>query len=171
MEKTEKQIILEHLQETTAAMLEILAGVSEENFKRKPGPDQWSVAEVVEHVINVETGVVGRLKKMGENKAYSQFVEAPSTDKVIAESANRAEKVPSPAPLIPKGTLLTKKAAIEAFQKNRKEVLDFAEHNTLPLKEIVFPHPRLGMFNGENWLAFMAGHSKRHIEQINLLIN
>ena len=57
--------------------------------------------------------------------------------------------------------------AIAAFEQSRHQVAHFVNANQLNLGAISFPHPRIGMLNGSNWLIFISGHCIKHVGQIN----
>ncbi len=163
-----RQSTLTGFQENRQQMLAILNEIEEKFFLQKMNSETWSITEIVEHVLLVEKGIVGNLKQLGAT-TKSTFDHPPSTEKVIEESASRAFKASAPAPFVPKGIFQTKAQTIAAFTKHRNTIEQFVQDTTLDLKAIAFPHPRLGMYNGENWLTFMQGHCQRHIEQIRLV--
>jgi len=169
MKDSTKHKILDHLQKNTTAMLGTVEGVSEVAFLHKSSADKWSIAEVIEHVISVETGIMGNLQRLGAAPGEKTLDTPPTTEEIISRSADRTDLAISPAQFIPKGVFSDKSEAIVAFQNHRATVTQFVGTTTLPLQHISFPHPRLGLFNGENWLAFMVGHCQRHINQIDMI--
>src|SRR5450755_4011466 len=55
----EREAALKSLQATHDAFLKSIAGLSEKQWKFKPAPDRWSVAEVSEHIAVAESGIFG----------------------------------------------------------------------------------------------------------------
>jgi len=51
---TEVQLILAEAEEALGRMRAALVGLSDEELSRKPSPEAWSIAEIVEHVADVE---------------------------------------------------------------------------------------------------------------------
>jgi uncharacterized damage-inducible protein DinB len=56
---------IEHLSVTPEILRLVMTGVTEEQARRKPTPDRWSIAEVLEHLSHVEAhGFRHRLDRM-----------------------------------------------------------------------------------------------------------
>src|SRR5271170_900049 len=53
----ERELALKNLQATHDAFLKSIAGLSEKQWRFKPAPDRWSVAEVSEHIRSEERRV------------------------------------------------------------------------------------------------------------------
>ena len=170
MNDAERKIYLTYMEESQQSMLETLEEVSEEAFLQRPDEDTWTVAEVVEHVVSIERGILLRIKKMGNSGEFSAEETPQSNEELLNLISSRELKVKAPEAVHPKGRYTHKSQAVEAFTSSRKEIQEFIQTTELPLEKICFPHPRFGVFNGYNWLVFLAGHSLRHVEQIRELI-
>src|ERR1700756_2443096 len=59
----EREAALKHLQATHDAFLQSISGLSEKQWKFKPAPDRWSVAEVAEHITLTEGMILGMVQK------------------------------------------------------------------------------------------------------------
>ena len=57
---------VEHLQRTERMFLDETAGLSEAQWKFKPGPDRWSVAECAEHITASEELLYGLVTKVSK---------------------------------------------------------------------------------------------------------
>lgn len=66
--QTEAQMILAQTIQARAALAAAIVGMSDEEIDRKPTPDQWSVSEIVEHVLRYDPVLIERFK--------TQFPEA-----------------------------------------------------------------------------------------------
>src|SRR5580700_4624848 len=55
----EREAALNSLQATHDAFLKSIAGLSEKQWRFKPAPDRWSVAEVSEHITISESTIFG----------------------------------------------------------------------------------------------------------------
>ncbi len=73
----ERDAALRSLQATHDAFLKSIAGLSEKQWRFKPGPDRWSVAEVSEHIAISESMLFGMIQ--------SKIMTSP------ADPAKRAE--------------------------------------------------------------------------------
>src|ERR1700693_1961534 len=59
----ERDAALSSLQSTHDAFLKSIAGLSEKQWRFKPAPDRWSVAEVSEHIAVSESAIFGLVQK------------------------------------------------------------------------------------------------------------
>src|ERR1035441_9369419 len=55
----EREAALKSLHDTPDAFLKSIAGLSEKQWRFKPAPDRWSVAEVAEHIAVSESMIFG----------------------------------------------------------------------------------------------------------------
>ncbi len=164
-DKRRKEIINE-LEDSELAVKKVVEGATEALFQKKPDETSWSMAELVEHIIMVEKGVLGTIQKMGAKASAEPIVSKIDDAKIIKLIANRDIKVKAPEQFLPKGIFTTKEMALQALTAHRAVIQEFISTTTLPLKNIGFPHFAIGMLNAENWFLFMAGHCKRHAEQM-----
>lgn len=169
MQTLEREKYLNHLQESEKAMLNALADLTNEQFTAKPATDKWSIAEVIEHVIKVETGITDYL--INFSASAQKLDNPPKNEEVLQRSQDRTTKVTAPKLFRPSSLFKDKAKALVAFQKTRQTTEEFVQNTSLDLKAVSFPHQRFGMLNGENWLMFIAGHCLRHVKQIELLTN
>ena len=166
MEVAEKKKYLAPLQSSQTAIVAILEEVNEDLFTYKSTPENWSIAEVIEHLILIENTVIGTLKQLGSTKPQATLDQPLATEKVLELSASRTLKSKAPDAFVPKGIYQQKTVAVNAFKQSRERVAHFINTTPLNLETIVFPHPRIGVLTGYNWLTFLAGHSLKHLAQI-----
>lgn len=157
--------LLQMLKHSEHKLLSFLEGISEKEFFNKTSETVWSAAELVEHIVLVETGVRKKLHHLTTLEKQEVHSNLPS-EQVHELIKDPSRKVKAPDPFIPKGIFKDKTSAVDALKKSRMELEDFVQNVKVPLHEIGFPHFVVGMMNGENWLAFMAGHCERHIAQM-----
>ena len=65
----ERDVALKSLQATHDAFLKSIAGLSEKQWKFKPAPDRWSVAEVSEHIAVSESTILALVQ--GKDHGFS----------------------------------------------------------------------------------------------------
>jgi len=143
MTSLERKSLISHLAESQAAVLDVLENMDDSLFQYVPSEGQWSIAQIVEHIILVEKGILGKIKSLATTR-----------------------KAKSPESYIPKGVFTNTKEAITAFNEHRTDLETFLKTTTIPLQTIVFPHFILGAINGLSWMAFVAGHCLRHVTQM-----
>ncbi len=162
MNKAEKEICLKSLANTQKALLDTLSTVSDQQFLSRPAKDRWSMAELVEHIILVDSSIMKGIHKFSATPSAEPIVSKLILEKIVDRVADRSRRIPAPKYFIPKGMFATKAEAIVGFKKHRASIDEFIQTTELPLKLIGFPHQIFGMLNGVDWLVFMAGHCERH---------
>ena len=167
MTVAEKNTCLASLENSQSLLIDSLSDVGEELFLYKAAPDVWSIAEAIEHIILVESAIIGNLKALGSADPQEILEQSISNDKVMELSSNHQLKSKSLDQFLPKGIYTDKATAIAAFGQSRHQIVHFVNTNQLNLGAISFPHPRIGVLNGFNWLIFISGHCIKHVGQIN----
>ncbi len=157
---------LAQLERTRAGVIEATTGLSEAQWKFKPGPDRWSVAEVMEHIAlsedflfentskNVMSAPAGPADR--DYKAGDQFVL-----KVIPD---RSQKATAPDPLVPTGRWQPQEA-LDHFLKSRARTVEFLK-STPDLRDHVVDSPIGQKLDGYQWVLFTSAHSERHTKQM-----
>lgn len=164
------QELLDELTHRRAELREAVDTIAPELRDRRPAPDRWSVAEVLEHLAIVETRVVDRLAaKLAEARAAGIHAETDTTPVMptvdMARLLDRSRAVTAPEVLHPRG--LTADAAWAALEQSRhrfRQTLDSGDG--LALGTLTMQHPALGQLTLYQWIGSMAGHEARHAAQI-----
>ncbi len=165
----EREAALRSLQATHDAFLKDIAGLSEKQWKFKPAPDRWSVAEVSEHIAVAESAIFGMIR--------SQVMTSPATPEKRAEVAgkdqiiltrvpDRSHKVQAPEFLKPTHRWASEAEVVKAFEDSRKATMDYVRTTTDDLRDHFMPHPMLGPLDGYQWILLISAHSERHTKQI-----
>ena len=81
----EREAALRSLAATQDAFLQSIAGLSDKQWRFKPGPDRWSVAEVSEHIAISESALFGMVE--------SKIMTSPAAPEKRAEVAGKDEMV------------------------------------------------------------------------------
>ncbi len=168
--------IFEHIDRTRARLYTTVEGLSEEQLAYSPAPDRWCVAELIEHLSIVESGVVRVVERLLSN---AEEAEASDTSTVnagtfepvsVEEFVERARGVKLEAPErvrptgLPLADSLTRlkdsRAALHALRPR----IDRADGRALR-----FPHPAWGPLDLYQWLLFVGAHEDRHLAQIEAL--
>jgi len=139
-------VLVELVDEQRARLLGLLDGLSEEQVVFRPGPDQWSVADVLRHVIAGEEGV-------------AHIVESLARGAVPGGKRVMGRQVPD------EGQPLA--ALIERLRAARAGLL--ARIHGWPASPdlaATFDHPFFGPLNCKGWLAFQRLHDADHIGQL-----
>lgn len=138
----------------------------------RPGPGQWSAAQVVHHLLVTETAIIGQVeKKLGQAAAGRPSL----TDSLQALLVRVALRLPGVRVRAPRGVgELTETTAIGPLPALRAEWaaarrrLERLLHE-LPgshLHQSVFRHPRAGQMNIDQTLTFILDHVLHHQQQL-----
>jgi hypothetical protein len=163
--------VLEYLDTHRAALKRAVAAVSPELRGRRPAPERWSVAEVLEHLGLVERHITrllqnliseGRAAGIGPEQETSLVV--PTLD--LSRLLNRSRREPASDAAKPREGLDA--SAAEAALVRQREALraTLLSADGLALAEVSAPNPVLGVLNASQWVLFIGGHEARHTAQI-----
>jgi hypothetical protein len=164
MEASDRNQILKLLADSRETFLSSAAGVSDEQSRLRPAPDQWSVLDCAEHVAIVENFLY--------NSLTTGLTPAPppsdgSREQMILQRAtDRSMKFTAPERAQPKGRFPSLAAALEKFQENRARTIDYIEHCDKDLRAYSLPHPILGPISAHEFLIVLTLHAARHAGQI-----
>ncbi|HSJ05508.1 MAG TPA: DinB family protein [Longimicrobiales bacterium] len=134
----------------------------------RPAPDRWSVAEVLEHLAIVETGVRRVLLTLARDVAgeVREPGGAPRPGMDLRGLVDRTMRVASLAQAVPSRGLPWQ-AAREELNRSRAELLAvIASVRHRPIERASRPHYLLGALSGIEWIEFVARHEQRHAAQV-----
>jgi hypothetical protein len=164
--------LLRHLDLQHERLRNAVESIPRDQREKKPSPDRWSVAEVIEHLSIVETRI-GRVfdAKLAEaHNAGAVREERDSTPVVgsidMDRVLDRSRRITAAEASLPSGKL-DADAAWSALERARTALRDSVRAaDGVALGEIVQPHPILGPINLYQWIAFVGGHEARHAAQV-----
>jgi uncharacterized damage-inducible protein DinB len=150
-----------------AALMADVARVHEQDRSRRPSPECWSIAEVLEHLATVERGVAKLIAKRGrQTPAPDQAPAQPLDDARIAQLRGREERRQAPEFVRPSGTM-SAADALRALEETRAGLRQaILDADPVSLDSCTHPHPVLGSITLRDWLNFIAHHEARHAAQI-----
>ena len=162
---------MNYVEEKRRELLQSFEGVEGDRLCRRAAPDGWSVAEILEHLRMVESGVarlitkrVGQAREAGLGEEKSTASVLPSFDRysAILEGAI----MQSPATVRPRENIDISDA-LEGLESSREALRAAAVAATgLSLGEIKHTHQILGELDLYQWLIFVGQHEGRHRKQI-----
>jgi len=165
----ERESALSSLQATHDAFLKSIAGLSEKQWRFKPAPDRWSVAEVSEHIAISESTIFGMVesKVMTSPAAPEKRAEVAGKDGIILTKVpDRSRKAQAPEFLKPTNRWATREELTKAFEDSRQATMDYVRTTNDDLRDHFAPHPLLGPLDAYQWILLISAHSERHTKQI-----
>jgi DinB family protein len=166
------QELIEYLAEHRRGLHEAVAAVPASLRERRPAPDRWSVAEVVEHVSLVEHRVATLLTRKVLAARANGAGPDPETSSVVATYADphavvdRSRKFSAPALVHPTGAVDTTAGTEALVQAHAAMVSSLQNANGVDLTPLSATHPALGLLNMYHWVVALALHDDRHAAQI-----
>jgi uncharacterized protein (TIGR03083 family) len=138
--------IVELIEEQRGRLLALLDGVTDEQAAFRPGADQWSITDVLRHVIAAEEGV-------------ARIVESLARGVVPDGSRALGSQIPD------EGQSLS--ALIERLRAARAGLLERVRGwPASPDLTSTYDHPFFGPLNCKRWVAFQRLHDADHIGQL-----
>ena len=165
----EREAALKSLQATHDAFLQSIAGLSEKQWKFKPAPDRWSVAEVSEHIAVSESAIFGMVqsKVMTSPATPEKRAEVAGKDEtILTKVPDRSHKAQAPEFLKPTNRWATREELTKSFEDSRKATMDYVRTTNDDLRDHFGPHPVLGPLDAYQWILLISAHSERHTKQI-----
>ena len=144
-----------------------MAGTPDELWAKKPAPERWSVAEIVEHLSLVEPMLFGLAQQALAQPAdpnWALVAGQMTTEQQLGFLANRGQKFQAPEPAQPKGGL-TRAEALSRFAGARQVTAEYVRRTGDSVDEHVAALP-IGRMTVHQLLTMIGGHNLRHNAQI-----
>jgi uncharacterized damage-inducible protein DinB len=163
--------VLNYLEAQHAVLEQTIAAIPPAYHAKRPGPERWSIAEVLAHVAIVEHFIVRLLRAkldaaraagLGPERDTSPVVRTFDIDRVHDRS-RRVEAMPEVYPPPDADVTTAMRSIAEAHEAIRALI---TSADGLALSEVSAPNPVLGPLNVYQWVAFLGGHEARHVGQI-----
>jgi len=138
--------------------------ISPEKWGMQPGPEQWSAAEVVAHLV-VERGII----RKADSVTQKTPLPIPRLKRVhlpmwFVEA--RVMRRKSPVPL-DTSLLAEKETMLGLLRGARERTFAFlCDTENRDLSGYYWRHPFLGMLSTYEWMEMLAAHQIRHAKQI-----
>ena len=157
---------LRYLADTRSGVIEATKGLSDAQWKFKPAPDRWSIAEIIEHIVLVENYLLENVRpQLASSTAPVPDRDVKQVDAMIlARMPDRSTKAQAPPQIVPTGRW-TPQVALDKFLADRQQTAAFLKSDA-NLRGPVVNHPAFGAMDGYEWILAIAGHSERHTKQI-----
>jgi hypothetical protein len=169
MNDGERAFLIEQMEMSKKAFLASIAGLSEAQWKFKPAPAVWSVAECAEHIVLAEGFIFDSSMQILKSPAVARPERSNSEfDHQFAMMIqDRSHKATAPEPIDPAGKTasLTPTEAARAFTERRDKNEAYVKMTSDDLRTHVAPGP-VGPMDAYQFLLLMATHTARHTAQI-----
>jgi hypothetical protein len=163
--------LVEYADAARAALLEVATTIPDERFAERPEPERWSAAELLEHLVRVESGCARVIAKRASTARQSGVSGEREVGSMLGaldgrRVTDRSRKLVAPEIVAPAGGF-TRDGALEALARSRAEFMRaVSEADGLALGEIRHTHMVLGELDLYQWILFVGQHERRHLPQL-----
>ena len=163
----ERAFLIEQMEMSKKAFLASISGLSEAQWKFKPAPNVWSVAECSEHIVLAESFLFDVSQQVLKSPAVARPEKSNSeVDHQLAIGVqDRSHKATAPEPITPSGKINSPEDAAKAFIAKRDANEAYVRTTNDDLRTHVAPGPA-GTMDAYQFLVLMATHTARHTAQI-----
>jgi hypothetical protein len=165
--KSERKFAIEQFKNSKSHLLSAIKGLSAAQLNFKASPESWSVAECTEHIALTETALFGMFEGTLKTPAdASKRSEVKMTDEqVIALVTDRTTKVKTQEQFVPSGKFGSHEGTVKEFVTKRDEHIRFIKKTQEDLRNRYQQLP-FGTIDAYQLVLFIAGHTERHVKQI-----
>jgi hypothetical protein len=158
-----KEILLSGLEKTTQQLMNILLSFTPERFNEKPAENEWSAAQIAEHLLKVDMSTCKALS--GEAIPSNRPPDAKIDIIKQAMDDDNTRRV-APERVYPSSEHWEPVVIIQQIKKQKaflKEAILGADVTEACMS---FKHPALGTMTKMEWVAFNIHHTERHLRQL-----
>lgn len=163
------------INESRDRVLDLITGLSDEQWAFQQNPERWSVAQCAEHIVLSQRALLGAAQAALAGEPDPEWHERTKAKADLLKKIlpNRQPfgrgGASAPQEIRPSGTW-DRARAIREFYTVQGEVAAFIETLPLdtPLKQHTFenPFPIFGWLSAYDWLIYIPLHTERHSRQI-----
>ena len=162
---------LEYLDSQRAALREAVELVPPTQRDQQPGPDRWSVAQVLDHLAMIEKRVTMLLSKRIAGARAAGIEPETETGSLLnsiptPRIVDRTQRVSAPAEVRPESNMDAATAWAELEQCSAALQAAALTGDGLALSKVMHTHPILGEINLYQWMLFVGSHKARHVAQV-----
>jgi hypothetical protein len=155
--------VLNRLDSVHQKLSTTVAAIDPNLFPKRPAEDEWSVAEVIQHLCLVEARTLSGL----ELALRAPPTRVSSLKKLIPPIVSvRFPRVKAPKAVEPLNSL-PKEESLSSYNDVRDQLKQFCiKHGRKQLKQTSLRHPFFGDIDGVTAVSMVAFHELRHYKQI-----
>jgi hypothetical protein len=158
----ERQRLIAHLSVTADAFLGEVSGLSPAQLAFKRSAEEWSIAQVIEHLVLVGQIYWDDLQsalKLPRSERASSFNDAEILWYGI-DRTNKEKAIPSE---LPAAKIKELSAALAEYRRHNTRLSEFIRSTDLDLRSYVVPRQGSDAYQ---WALLISTHEQRHILQI-----
>lgn len=167
----DRQQLLTGLKNTQSEVQKELEALNKKQLHFKPASDQWSVAEVLEHIgVYEELLYWDLLNNQYTDERPDLLAKVKGIDSVMTAYASDPNKGQSPLAAQPLGRFQTKAELLDFFNRFRNEVIKLVQETKADFRlHFIFRPPDWGVWHVRDlhqYTLLWIAHTERHLNQI-----
>lgn len=173
MTPEERQKTIQLLKDSRQETLSLVESLSDEQWKWKPAPNRWSVAEVTEHIMLAEGSLFSKVQEALANPANPEWETKTKgkTELLLRVMAPRMGKAEAPESIQP-ASKLSRAEIMRRLADGRAATIKFTEETQASFHDHTAEHAFqfFNTLNAYQWLIYIPLHNQRHDKQIQEVI-
>ena len=170
IEARERKAVVDALRISEARLLELVRGLTEEQWRFRESPERWSIAENVEHLILFEgfirSAVIRALVGAAASEERRAEVRAKESQVMGLAQVQPGQRFKARSATTPTGRWMDCDAMVAELRSERATMIAFAKETNADLRGHFFAHITFGDLDCYQWLVLLARHMERHALQI-----
>ena len=167
--------VFDSIEKTRSRLYERVNGLSEEQSRFRPADDQWSVAEIAEHLSLTESRLLQLLQYLVEqNEATAAPMDENAAIAPISLESFAAQlpaKINAAEIVQPTGNLSLEEA-IQSLRQTREALVALKPRlQSRDFTSVLYSRESFGPFTPYQLVAFIGFHEVRHLNQIAALVS
>lgn len=162
----DREFALKYMNDTKDDFVKQLTGLSDAQLNFRAAEGRWTIGEIAEHIIVVETALLGMFNAPTA-KTTLKCEDAPRMPDTVLVLAitNRLQKFNAPEQVRPNGRWKTRDELLTNFEKTRGQTIEQVKSNKADLRSTFVQSP-MGMIDSFQAYLFVTGHGERHLLQL-----
>jgi hypothetical protein len=161
--------VLDYVERQRKTLDAAIATIPSARRNERPAEERWSVAEIVEHLAEVEKRITGLIaKQIADAKAKGLAKETDSSSILATIDTkrvlDRTRRITSTT--IPTGTVTFADALRQLDAARGQLTSAVMQGDGYDLTAVSAPHRVFGQIHMYEWVAFIGSHMGRHAEQV-----
>jgi len=169
MQTQERELVIDKLTSSETLILSLVKDLTPAQWNFHEGPNRWSIAENIEHLILFEHFITEAITKSLQCSAEPEKKAGAAENEphVLTIAGTRSPaKLIAREPVRPTGRWSNPAEMVAGFRKVRAQTIAFANATQAHLRDHFFPHISLGDLDCYQWLVLLGQHTYRHALQI-----
>ena len=158
----ERQRLVAHLETTAAWLADEVAGLTATQLAFRRAPDEWSIAQVLDHLLVVAPIYWADLQSAMRTPADGRTTQTTDADMLWygIDRTNREKAIPTE---VPKGLVRDVSTALAEYRKHHERLLQYIRTTKDDLRAHFVPRQGCDAYQ---WALLISTHEARHILQI-----